>query len=80
MTLFPPDGGEEAVRRLTLWPGWVCCGLLALVFAFDPQVPQTIQLVPLVVSVVLVVGFLVVAVLADGAVDEVLQPRPIDLV
>ncbi|WP_153952479.1 Brp/Blh family beta-carotene 15,15'-dioxygenase [Halosegnis longus] len=68
MTLFPPAGGEETVRRLTLWPGWACCGLLALAFVFDPQVPQSLQLVPLVVSVVLV-G------LPHGAIDHLVPGR-----
>ncbi|MDZ7745359.1 MAG: Brp/Blh family beta-carotene 15,15'-dioxygenase [Halobacteriales archaeon] len=68
MTLFPPAGGDETVRRLTLWPGWCCCGLLALVFAFDPDVSRGIQLVPLVVSVVLV-G------LPHGAIDHLVPSR-----
>ncbi|MDZ7746559.1 MAG: hypothetical protein U5K28_08620 [Halobacteriales archaeon] len=68
MTLLPPAGGDETVRRLTLWPGWCCCGLLALVFAFDPDVSRRLQLVPLVVSVVLV-G------LPHGAIDHLVPSR-----
>ncbi|PSP38041.1 beta-carotene 15,15'-monooxygenase [Halobacteriales archaeon QH_7_65_31] len=68
MTLFPPRDATETVRRLTLWPGWLCCGLVALAFGFDPAVSRRLQFVPLVVSAVFV-G------LPHGAIDHLVPGR-----
>jgi len=66
--LFPPAPARETVRRWALAPGWLACGLLAVVFAFDPDLPRSVQYLPLVASTVLV-G------LPHGAIDHLVPGR-----
>ncbi|MFB6117322.1 Brp/Blh family beta-carotene 15,15'-dioxygenase [Halosegnis sp.] len=68
VSLLPPAPARQTVRRLALAPGWLACGLLVVVFAFDPAVPRWLQYLPLVASTVLV-G------LPHGAIDHLVPGR-----
>lgn len=67
-TLVPPPAARDVVRTWALAPGWIACGLLVVVFAFDPSTPLWVQYLPLALSVVLV-G------LPHGALDHLVPSR-----
>lgn len=67
-TLVPPATARDTVRAWALAPGWLACGLLSVVFVFDPAVPLWAQYLPLALSVVLV-G------LPHGALDHLVPSR-----